>query len=156
MSSQTPNPLAGLPARLAAQLAHQDDLASTSNQLSIYRTELAYLRTHLANERTHLAYLRTAVSLVGFGITINRFAIYLMQEKLAPSREAMLRDTGNAGWGMVLIGLGLLAWSLYRYWAVNRDIDGGQYMARFRIVVWTTLVLLLAGGASVIWLFPRG
>ncbi|HEY0332268.1 MAG TPA: DUF202 domain-containing protein [Stenotrophomonas sp.] len=147
--------LSGLPAPVVARLTGQTDLASTSNQLAIYRTELAYLRTHLANERTHLAYLRTAISLVGFGITINRFAIYLMQEKMAPTREVMLRDTGNAGWGMVVIGLILLGWSLYRYWAVNRDIDEGRYSKRFRVVLWTTLILLLAGGASVIWLFPQ-
>jgi len=147
--------LSGLPANLSSKLSQQPDLTSTSNQLSIYRTQLAHLRTHLANERTHLAYLRTAVSLVGFGITINRFSIYLIQQKMAPDKQVMLRDTGNAGWGMVIVGLGLLAWSLYRYWAVNRDIEAGNYVRRFRVVAWTTLVLLLAGGASVIWLFPH-
>lgn len=153
--TEAPGSTEGLPARLAAQLAAQPDLTSTSNQLAIYRTQLGYLRTHLANERTHLAYLRTAVSLVGFGITINRFSIYLMQEKMAPTRAGMLRDTSNAGWGMVVIGLALLAWSLYRYWAVSRDIEQGHHRKHVRVVIWTTVILLLVGGASVIWLFPR-
>lgn len=46
--------------------------------------DLARGRTHLGNERTHLAYLRTTVSLIGFGITINRFSTYLIQNDEAP------------------------------------------------------------------------
>ena len=48
------------------------------------RPPQAHLSEHLANERTYLAYLRTAISLISFGITINRFSIYLVQSKLPP------------------------------------------------------------------------
>ena len=93
--------------------------------LAGYRTHVSNLRSHLANERTHLAYLRTTVSLIGFGITINRFSIYLIQQGLARRRalDLMLRDTGNAGLGMVVLGLALLVWSIYRYWRVGADIE---------------------------------
>lgn len=67
--------------------------------------DLARGRTHLGNERTHLAYLRTTVSLIGFGITINRFSTYLIQNDQAPKgNRLMLHDASNAGFGMVLLG----------------------------------------------------
>jgi len=67
----------------------------------------------MANERTHLAYLRTTVSLIGFGITINRFSTYLIQNDQAPQGgHLLLRDASNAGFGMVLLGLATLGFRL--------------------------------------------
>jgi uncharacterized membrane protein YidH (DUF202 family) len=80
---------------------------TTSDELAAHRTSLANLRSHLANERTHLAYLRTAVSLVGFGITLNRFSIYLLEDReLSPgSTRFLLRNTGYVGAGRLTVGL---------------------------------------------------
>lgn len=117
-------------------------------------TELAIHRTHLANERTHLAYLRTTVSLIGFGITINRFSTFLLENDQAPEGGRMfLRDTGNAGVGMVVLGLLLLLWSMLRYWRVSRDIERGTMTASHRGTIMATIGLLLMGGWTAVWLF---
>jgi len=131
------------------------ELSKHRTHLSEHRTGLSELRSHLSNERTHLSYLRTSVSLIGFGITLNRFSIYLQQEKhLEPTRSHMLlRNTGNVGSGMVLLGLALLIWSLYRYWLVSKEIEAGSAKPRYRAVAVLTLALITLGGASAVWLF---
>jgi putative membrane protein len=154
----TPPPL---PDELAAQIQGKADAATSSTtlsmyrtRLSVYRTQVSNLRSHLANERTHLSYLRTTVSLVGFGITINRFAIYLMQQGKAPeTAHRLLRDTGHAGIGMVALGLMLLVWSIYRYWRVGEDIERGEYIARQKGTLVASIGLLALGGLTALWLF---
>lgn len=124
--------------------------------LSVQRTGLADLRSHLANERTHLAYLRTAISLFGFGITLNRFSLFLEEKGMAPNQGGlMLRGTENTGAGMVVVGLALLVWSLYRYWHVNQDIREAQFRPLHRAIITVTLLLLLLGGVTTTWLFLR-
>jgi putative membrane protein len=127
----------------------------SSDELAVHRTDLATLRSHLANERTHLAYLRTAVSLISFGITVNRFSIYLRENRdLSPeSTHFLLRNTENVGSGMVVLGLVLMVWSLHRFWRVSGDIEHGQHVPRYRSVLLLTLGLILLGGVSVVWLF---
>jgi putative membrane protein len=151
-----------LPEELAADLAGKPDVATSSTKLSMYRTRLSVyrtrvsnLRSHLANERTHLAYLRTTVSLVGFGITLNRFSIYLIQQGAEPGSRALLRNTENAGLGMVVLGLALLVWSIYRYWRVGQDIERGEYVPRQRGTLVASLGLLLLGGLTALWLFIK-
>ncbi|WP_303746487.1 YidH family protein [Stenotrophomonas pigmentata] len=117
-------------------------------------TVLARGRTHLANERTHLAYLRTTVSLIGFGITINRFSGYLIQNDDVPKGDhLLLRNAESAGFGMVLLGLALLVWSLLRYRDVSKDIDRGVMVSRHRATTIVTLGLLFLGGVTAVWLF---
>ena len=107
----------------------------------------------MANERTHLAYLRTTVSLIGFGITINRFSIYLMQSDKAPEGgHLLLRDAGNAGLGMVVLGLALLIWSMLRYWRTSADIENGFIPARHRATLIFSIGLLVMGGFTALWL----
>lgn len=125
--------------------------AATTSSLS---NELARARTHMGNERTHLAYLRTTVSLIGFGITINRFSTYLIENDQAPtSGRLLLHDASNAGFGMVVLGLALLLWSLIRYWRVSQDIEKGIVDSRHRITTLFSIGLLLLGGMTALWLF---
>ena len=159
MDDPVPPPL---PKELAAELDGKPDVATSSTKLAMYRTRLSVyrtgvsnLRSHLANERTHLSYLRTTVSLIGFGITLNRFSIYLIQQEHEPARLGLLRDTGNAGLGMVLLGLALLTWSIYRYWRVGEDIERGKYVSRQRGTLFASVGLLLLGGLTALWLFVR-
>lgn len=132
----------------------QPNLPSEPANKPSVATVLARGRTHMANERTHLAYLRTTVSLIGFGITINRFSGYLIQNDEAPKGEHMLlRNSESAGFGMVLLGLALLVWSLLRYWSVSKDIERGVMVSRHRATTIVTLGLLLLGGVTAVWLF---
>lgn len=150
-----------LPPELAQSIAGKDSgtasttLSTHRTRLSIKRTGLADLRSHLANERTHVAYLRTAISLIGFGITINRFSVFLQEKgKVDIGQTAgTFRSSEYAGSGMVAIGLVLILWSLYRYWHVNRDIENARFRPLHRAVVMLTVLLILSGGVTTAWLF---
>jgi len=134
---------------------HRTDLSQHRTDLSERRTGLSDLRSHLSNERTHLSYLRTAISLIGFGITINRFSVFLQEKgKIAVDQTGpMLRSSEHAGAGMVVIGLVLIVWSLYRYWHVNQDIEQARFRPLHRAVIMLTVLLVLAGGFTSAWLF---
>lgn len=150
-----------LPEDLARSLEGKDSgsastlLSTHRTRLSIRRTGLSDLRSHLSNERTHLSYLRTAISLIGFGITINRFSVFLQEKGKVDVGQTgpMLRSSENAGAGMVVIGLVLIAWSLYRYWHVNQDIERAQFRPLHRAVIMLTALLVIAGVSTTIWLF---
>lgn len=158
----SPRPLdPDLPPDLAHSIEGKDSgtastlLSTHRTRLSIKRTGLSDLRSHLSNERTHLSYLRTAISLIGFGITINRFSLYLQEHGRITENQTgpMLRSSEHAGAGMVVIGLALIVWSLYRYWHVNQDIERAHFRPLHRAVVMLTVLLVLAGGFTAAWLF---
>lgn len=150
-----------LPEELSQAIAGKDS-GTTSTLLGIYRTRLgvrrtglADLRSHLANERTHLAYIRTSISLISFGITLNRFSVFLQQQgtlQVGEGTGKVLHDTRTVGWGMVMLGIALAAWALYRYWRVNRSICKGVFEPLDRAVIIMTLLLILLGGASALWM----
>ena len=158
MTFQVPAP-PELPQEIAKLIEGQSDAASATTQLAIYRTQLAAYRTHvsnirshLANERTHLAYLRTAVSLVGFGITLNRFAQWLIEnERRSPS--VALVDARYVGSFMVVLGLLVLAWSLFRFLVVSKDIEQGRFVAHDRAIFIATIGVLVIGGGGALWMF---
>ena len=117
-----------------------------------------HLSEHLANERTYLAYLRTAVSLISFGITVNRFSLFLIQSKEAPEKAVArfnLLGVSRIGFGMVVFGLVLMVWAAAHTSKVSRGIDRGEYRPN-QLSIWViTLGVLLGGGISLIWLFPH-
>jgi putative membrane protein len=109
----------------------------------------------LANERTHLAWLRTGIALVSFGITINRFSLYLNEQHRAPASHGrwVLVDVEHLGIGMVLLGIVLLLYAAARYEQVRRDIEQRCYHPRQQIVLAITLVIILLAGSSLFILF---
>ena len=134
------------------------DLAGTRNTLANERTSLAVHRTHLANERTHLAYIRTSVSLVGFGITLNRFAIYLINNSKVTGVEASvdsLRDVKHIGLAMVVLGILVAIWALFRYARASRDIDANTRHRDWRAVAAMSLLFIVLGAGVALWLFIR-
>ncbi|WP_373997955.1 YidH family protein [Bdellovibrio bacteriovorus] len=139
---------------------HRTDLSEHRTSLSEHRTEmgeqrsqLATMRSHLANERTHLAYMRTGISLISFGITINRFAWFLIDNKsLARYGHSFLHDTKNLGIGMVFLGCAMLIWSLFNYRNTAKSIQSNIYHPSHRSVLSFTLVLILVGVVSTVWL----
>lgn len=113
---------------------------------------------HLANERTYLAYMRTSVSLISFGITLNRFALYLIQSQRVPERALAhwnLDELGRVGLGMVIFGLVLMLWAGIHYSLVLKSIDLGRYRAGHKAAWIITAGVLVSGALSLIWLFPR-
>jgi putative membrane protein len=96
--------------------------------------------------------------LISFGITINRFSIYLVQSKLLAERTLPRWDligVSRVGFGMVIFGLGLLAWAAIHASHVSRGIDDGTYRPSLLSAWIITAVVLLGGGLSLIWIFPR-
>lgn len=122
------------------------------------RPPQAHLSEHLANERTYLAYLRTSISLISFGITVNRFSLFLIQSKELPERALTrwnLVGVSRLGFGMVIFGLLLLVWATIHSSHISRNIDQENYRPS-TISAWViTAAVLLGGGLSLIWIFPR-
>ena len=116
-----------------------------------------HLSEHLANERTYLAYLRTSISLISFGITINRFSLYLIQSDKVPERALShwtMVGVGRLGFGMVVFGLVLVVWAPIHWMQVSRGIDQGDYKPNLASVWVITAGILLGGAIGLIWLFP--
>lgn len=118
----------------------------------------AHSSEHMANERTYLAYLRTSISLISFGITINRFSLFLIQSSKVSERALERWDMASVeklGFGMVVFGLLLMLWAGIHYTHVSRGIDQGTYRPN-QFITWAiTIGILLGGGISLIYLFPR-
>jgi putative membrane protein len=137
---------------------HRTELSEHRTDLSEHRTILSDSRSLLANERTHLGYLRTGVSLMSFGITLNRFAIFLMQSRPADTDPAItgplllrVHSTEQIGLGMVILGVLLLVWSLFRYRKVNKHIlEERLKPSRFSTVFVTLSVILLGAVATIV------
>jgi putative membrane protein len=113
---------------------------------------------HLSNERTYLAYIRTAIALIGFGVTTNRFSVFLIQSKEISINESMrwnLLTVERAGLGMVIFGMIVVIWAVFHYSRIRRQIERGDFQPDLR-VIWTIAVVIVAGGGfSLLWLFHR-
>ena len=72
-------------------------------------TRLAMERTRIAYERTMMAWIRTATSLITFGFSVYKF--FEIEMKVAPPVAVLL---GPRGFGLALIGIGLLSLVLGR------------------------------------------
>ena len=70
-------------------------------------------REHLANERTFLAWLRTSISLIGFGLAITRFSLFLSQIQTKTSAQTVknssIFNSENLGLCLVIVGIIVIA-----------------------------------------------
>jgi putative membrane protein len=114
---------------------------------------LQQMNSHLANERTQLAYLRTSLALLSFGITLNRFSIAL-REKTETFSHGTLKQTEYVGLGMVVVGIVILLWGLYRYEKNAKGIDNGTYSTpRWGMVLLTLSVLVMGAAMTILMIF---
>ncbi len=113
---------------------------------------------HLSNERTYLSYIRTSIALISFGVTINRFSLFLIQSQRLSLQERLgwsLVNVQRAGLGMVMFGMTLVIWAVLHYASNRRHIDRGDYRPR-PWLIWTIAAMLVGGGGlSLLWLFGR-
>ena len=117
-----------------------------------------FVSEHLANERTHLASLRTAIALITFGITVNRFSLFLIiSDKLVPGSGPYtpLFGAEQVGLSVVIVGAVLIVWAAVRYTQVSNEIDRGDYRPNTPMVWILTVAVLVFGVASLFWLFQR-
>lgn len=99
------------------------ELKSASHALE----KSAHASEFLANERTFLAWVRTSIATISFGLVVARFSIWLSQVNTA--EQVRSYHTGlSLTIGLIMIGLGaiLAVLSVYRYQAINKQIEAGQ------------------------------
>ena len=105
-------------------------------------------REHQANERTFLAWLRTSISLIGFGLAIARFGLFLQQSQasIAPNSlgRNLLLDSHILGIVLIVVGLIVVALAAFRYNQVYWQIEQLNYRPN-RWIIWvvTGLIMLL-------------
>ncbi|BAY83822.1 hypothetical protein NIES267_33160 [Calothrix parasitica NIES-267] len=106
------------------------------------------LREHLANERTFLAWLRTSISLIGFGLAIARFGLFLRQLQTKTVQEITnnhsIFNSENLGLCLVIVGVLVIALAAWRYDRVFRQIERADYRPS-RLLIWflSTIVMLI-------------
>lgn len=108
-------------------------------------------REHQANERTFLAWLRTAISLIGFGLAIARFGIFLreLQSRVAPQTPTSPINSQSIGVGLVIVGTSLIILAVWRYNQVFWQIERGNYRASRLLVLLTAGVVFILGILSI-------
>jgi putative membrane protein len=117
-----------------------------------------HIRDHLANERTYLAYVRTALALLSLGITINRFALFLLERNAMPSGtgvHATLVSAEQLGIGMVLLGLVLLIYGMVHFTMMHYAIDKQTYRPNLTAMWVLSAIILIGAVGGVALLFAR-
>ncbi len=106
------------------------------------------LREHQANERTFLAWLRTSITLIGFGLAIDRFGLFL-REKQTTVGDQEIPDYSLIGSqaisiGLVIFGITIIVLAMWRYNRVFQQIEQDDYQpSRFLIWVAGGFVILI-------------
>lgn len=103
---------------------------------------------HLANERTFLAWLRTAIAMMGFGILIVR-----LRSSISSGASRGPIHVAQVGLLFALIGLGMVGFALWNYFATRRAIDNDAYRANATGIVVFAAFILLLGVFVVAYLF---
>ena len=117
------------------------------------------LREHLANERTFLAWLRTSISLIGFGLAIARFSLFLRQLQTTTARQTVennsIFNSENLGLCLVIVGIIVIALAAWRYNRVFRQIERADYRPS-RLFIWLlSIIIMLLGILSIPLLLAR-
>lgn len=115
------------------------------------------LRTRLANERTLLAWLRTAIALMGFGVVVARFGVFL--DTMAMASSGVVSDGTSSrymGAALLLTGtiVGLLGGARSRSFARRIGVLG-EPPGDGTLVLTTVLVTALGLGLMV-WVLLLG
>lgn len=117
-----------------------------------------HIRDHLANERTFLAYMRTSLALLSLGISINRFALYLLEKNRLPvdlATRPPLIGADQLGIGMAVIGFMLLVYGIVRFTMMTRQIDLQTYHPNSRAMWLLSAILFIGAVAGLRLLFTR-
>jgi putative membrane protein len=118
------------------------------------RDHFKNLNTHLANERTRLSEQRTALAFVTFGITLNRFSLFLIShlDRLRSHEALLLVQSKYVGLGMVFLGLLMLLWSATNYRRVLRAIETQSYSPPSTTFGLLTTLFIALAIAGAIWM----
>lgn len=106
------------------------------------------VREHLANERTYLAWMRSGIALMGFGVLIVRLRI--LRPPLAPQAPG---NGWRLGLAFALVGLLTVLFSTQHYLTVGRDIENDSYEPADRLVILSSLAIVLLGIGVIYYVF---
>lgn len=109
----------------------------------------SYARDQLANERTFLAWLRTAVALMSFGIFIVKLRYIFPTVSTQPSPAVRATELGLM---FAFVGLAMILFSLWHYFATRRAIDNDVYEPEGASVVIFAVAIAAIGIGIVIYL----
>ena len=120
----------------------------TENSNSHKKRSADKVREHLANERTYLAWMRSGIALMGFGVLIVRL------RTLRPPFAPQAPGTGwKLGLAFAIVGLLTVLYSTQHYRVVRRDIDEETYEPSDRLVILSSLTILLLGIGVIYYVF---
>lgn len=110
-------------------------------------------REHQANERTFLAWLRTSIALIGFGLAIAQFSLFLRSLHTSVTEQALLTtplfNSENFSIGLVIVAIIMITLAAWRYNQVFWQIERGNYRPN-RLMVWLSAgVVILLGMLSI-------
>lgn len=102
-------------------------------------------REHQANERTFLAWLRTSISLIGFGLAIARFGLFLRQSQTVTDKVVSHQINSEfLGMSLIIAGLIIVGLAAFRYNRVYLQIEQENYRpSRYTIWIVTGVISLL-------------
>lgn len=110
-------------------------------------------REHQANERTFLAWMRTSISLIGFGLAIARFGLFLQQTQANSNISSAWLNSHNLGIGLIFLGIAIVALAAFRYNQVYWQIERVSYRPN-RFLIWLVAGLVGSLGAlslPIVW-----
>lgn len=111
------------------------------------------LREHLANERTFLAWLRTSISLIGFGLAIARFGLFLRQLQTATTQQTVenhaVFNYQNLGLTLIIIGVLVIALATLHYNQVFWQIEQANFRPNRLLIFFLSIIVILLGILSI-------
>jgi len=116
-------------------------------------------REHQANERTFLAWLRTSIALIGFGLTISRFGLFLQELQTNFTSQSNIThsfiSSQTIGVSLVIVGIVVIILAVWRYNQVFQQIEQANYQPN-RLMVWiTAAIVIILGLLSIPFLLWR-
>jgi putative membrane protein len=115
------------------------------------------LRDRLANERTLLAWLRTAVALMGFGLVVARFGVFLDTLALAQGQAGGGGDSSRwTGAALLVVGTLVAILDGWRTRAYAREIGVADAPPGDGALVSTTVLVIGLGLGLAVWVVRMG
>lgn len=132
-------------------------LFSITNSNQIMMNENNKTSDHLANERTFLAWLRTSVALMGFGLILVKFSVFLKQISLVSTDRQIIHSqneySGLTGLVLVAAGVIILIFSYLNYKKTRKKISENLFIGNNSLILMVTILILSISIFLIAYLF---